>query len=224
MAYKRRRTSRKSKRSKKPCIVSLNSQRRKGVTTNSQVQKRLESLLQKRSKFGKSQQEGSFDRCYTCSHCSSVVTSSRKGCEKDTSLKMVKEFVLIERQEYNRDDMSKNADASMLSIQQLLNTVKSRVGIMYHNKVDNLFEFLKHTPLCHPSWTDFGKAIVDRMRLQGSNVYDMLDYLFKVWRKISEQSPPQGLDKLIRILFQKGFDPQNVVNRRLRVFCHANEP
>ena len=134
---------------------------------------------------------------------------------------MVKEFVLIERQEYNRDDMSKNADASMLSIQQLLNAVNSRVGTMYHNKVDNLFEFLK----THPSilsWTDFGKAIVDRMRLQGSNAYDMLNYLFHDWRKISKQSPPQG--KFIRILFQNGFDPQNVVNRRLRVFCHANEP
>ena len=93
---------------------------------------------------------------------------------------MVKEFVLIERQEYNRDDMSKNADASMLSIQQLLNAVKSRVGIMYHSKVDNLFEFLK----THPSvlsWTDFGETIVDGMRLQGSNVYDMLDYLFHDW-------------------------------------------
>ena len=136
---------------------------------------------------------------------------------------MVKEFVLIERQEYNRDDMSKNADASMLSIQQLLNAVKSRVGTMYHNKVDNLFEFLT----THPSvlsWTDLGEAIVDGMRLQGSNVYDMLDYLFHDWRKISKQSPPQGLDKFIRILFQNGFDPQNVVNRRLRVFCHANEP
>ena len=94
---------------------------------------------------------------------------------------------------------------------------------MYHNKVDNLFEFLK----THPSvllWTDFGEAIVDGMRLQGSNVYDMLDYLFHDWRKISKKSPPQGLDKFIRILFQNGFDPQNVVNRRLRVFCHANEP
>ena len=58
MAYKRRRTSRKSKRSKKPFAVSLNSRKRKGVTTNSQVQKRLESLLQKRGKVGKSQQEG----------------------------------------------------------------------------------------------------------------------------------------------------------------------
>ena len=70
---------------------------------------------------------------------------------------MVKKFVLIERQEYNRDDMSKNADGSMLSIQQLLKAVKSRIGIMYHNKVDNLFEFLK----THPSvlsWTDFGEA------------------------------------------------------------------
>ena len=128
---------------------------------------------------------------------------------------MVKEFVLIERQEYNRDDMFKNADASMLSIQQLLNAVKSRVGIMYHNKVDNLFEVLK----THPSvlsWTDFGEAIVDGMQLQGSNVYDMLDYLFHNWRKISKQSPPQGLDTLIRFLFQNGFDPQNVMNRRLR--------
>ena len=119
--------------------------------------------------------------------------------------------------------MSKNADASMLSIQQLLNAVKSRVGIMYHNKIDNLFEFLR----THPSvllWTDFGEVIVDGMRLQGSNVCDMLDYLFHDWRKISKQSPPLGLDKLIRILFQNGFDPQNVVNRRLRVFCHANKP
>ena len=50
-------------------------------------------------------------------------------------------------------------DTSMLSIQQL-SAVKSRVGIMYHSKVDNLFEYLKN----HPSvllWTDFGEAIVD---------------------------------------------------------------
>ena len=109
---------------------------------------------------------------------------------------MVKEFVLIERQEYDEHDKSENMDTSMLSIQQLLNAVKSRVGTMYHNKVDNLFEFLK----THPSvlsWTDFGEAIVDGMRLQGSNVYDMLDYLFHDWRKISKQSPPQGLDKFI---------------------------
>ena len=81
---------------------------------------------------------------------------------------MVKEFVLIERQEYDERDKSENMDISMLLIQQLLSAVKSRVGTMYHNKVDNLFEFLK----THPSvlsWTDFGKAIVDGMRLQGSN-------------------------------------------------------
>ena len=34
MAYKKRRTSRKSKRSKKPFTVSLNSRKHKGVTTN----------------------------------------------------------------------------------------------------------------------------------------------------------------------------------------------
>ena len=56
-------TSGKSKCSKKkssPFTVSLNSRNRKGVTTNSQVQKRLESLLQNRGKVGKSQQEGGF--------------------------------------------------------------------------------------------------------------------------------------------------------------------
>ena len=70
-----------------------------------------------------------------------MVTFSHKGCETDTSLKMVKEFVLIERQEYNQDDVSKTMDASMLSIQQLFNAVKSRVGIMYHNKVENFLNF-----------------------------------------------------------------------------------
>ena len=179
-------------------------------------------MLQKRSKFGKSQQEGGFIGAILAATALLWLPLAVKGVEKYFT-EMVKEFVLIERQEYNRVDMSKNADASILSIQQLLNAVKSRVGIMYHNKVDNLFGFLK----THPSillWTDFGEAIVDGMRLQGSNIYDMLNYLFHNWRKISKQSPPQGLDKLIRILFQNGFDPQNVVNRRLRVFCHANEP
>ena len=135
---------------------------------------------------------------------------------------MVKEFVLIERQEYDQNDKSENMDTSMLSIQQLLNAVKSRVGIIYHTKVDNLFEFLK----THPSellWTDFCEAIVDGMRLPGSNVHHMLDYSFHDWKKLSKQSSPQGLDKLIRMLFQNGFDPKNVVNRRLRAFCPANE-
>ena len=153
-----------------------------------------------------------------------MVTSSRKGSEKDTSLKMVKEFVLIERQEYHHPTLYENMNAtSILSIQQPLTAVKSRVGIMYHIKVDNLFKFLK----THPSiltWTDSGEAIIDGTLLPGSNVHDMLDYLFHDWRKLSKQSPPQGLDKFIRILFQNGFDPQNVVYRRLRVFCHANEP
>ena len=58
MAHKTRRTSGKSKCSKKPFVVSLNSRKHKGVTTNSQVKKRLELLLQKRGKIGKSQQEG----------------------------------------------------------------------------------------------------------------------------------------------------------------------
>ena len=73
-------------------------------------------------------------------------------------------------------------------------------------------------------WTDFGKAIVNGIHLPGTNnVHKMLDYLFHDWRKFSKQSPPQGLDKLIPVLFQNGIDPQNVVNRTLKVFSRANE-
>ena len=57
MAYKRRRMLGKSKCSKKSFVVSLNSRKRKGITTNSQVQKRLDSLFQKRGQVGKSQQK-----------------------------------------------------------------------------------------------------------------------------------------------------------------------
>ena len=63
MTYRRRRTFRKGKCSKKnsiPFAVSLKSRKRKGTTTNSQIQKRLDSLLKKRGKFGQSQQEGGF--------------------------------------------------------------------------------------------------------------------------------------------------------------------
>ena len=74
---------------------------------------------------------------------------------------MVKEFVLIESQEYNHPTLSENMNAmSMLSIQQLLTAVKSRAGIMYHKKVNNLFEFLK-THLSILTRTDFGEAVVD---------------------------------------------------------------
>ena len=83
---------------------------------------------------------------------------------------MVKEFVLIERGEYDRlkdnpsnneneNDTDPTAGSSMLSSQHLLSAVKNKVGIMYHNKVERLFEFLKS----HPSfltWTDFGEAMV----------------------------------------------------------------
>ena len=65
---------------------------------------------------------------------------------------------------------------SMFSIQPLLDAVKSRVGTMYHKKIDNLFEFLK----THPSiltWTGFDEAIVDGTRLPGSNVHDMFYFM-----------------------------------------------
>ena len=63
MAYKRRRTSRTGKCSKKnpaPFAVSLKSWKHKDTVTNSQVQNRLDSLLKQRGKLGQSQQEGGF--------------------------------------------------------------------------------------------------------------------------------------------------------------------
>ena len=63
MAYKRRRTYKKGKYSKKnfaPVAVSLKSRKHKDTVTKSRVQKRLESLFQKRGKIGQSQQEGGF--------------------------------------------------------------------------------------------------------------------------------------------------------------------
>ena len=63
MAYRRRRMSKKSKCSKKnsvPFAVSLKSPKQKDTAVNSQVQKRLDSLLKKRGKLGQSQQEGGF--------------------------------------------------------------------------------------------------------------------------------------------------------------------
>ena len=63
MAYKGRRTSKKSKCSNKnsiPFTVSLKSPKRKDTAVISQVQKILDSLLKKRGKFVQSQQEGGF--------------------------------------------------------------------------------------------------------------------------------------------------------------------
>ena len=65
----------------------------------------------------------------------------------------------------------------MLSTSHLLSAIEKKVGIMYHNKVEQLFEFLKS----HPSvltWIDFGEAIVNGIHLLGTNVHEMLDYLF----------------------------------------------
>ena len=189
-------------------------------------------MFQKHGKLGQSQQEGGFIGAILAATAPLWVPLAVKGVKKKF-IKMVKEFVLIEHGEYNRlkDNLSTHdkeivSDTApgtlMLSTQHLLSTVKSKVGIMYHNKVKRLFEFLKS----HPSiltWTDFGEAIVNGIHLPGTNVDEMLDYLFHDWRKFSKQSPPQGLDKLIPVLFQNGFDPQDVVNKRLKVFSHVNE-
>ena len=63
LVYKRGRTCKKSKYSKNSSVtftVSLKSRERKETAANLQAQKRLDSLLKKRGKFGQSQQEGGF--------------------------------------------------------------------------------------------------------------------------------------------------------------------
>ena len=63
MAYKKRRTSKKSKCSMKnsvPFAVSLKSRKSKDTAANLQIQKRLDSLFKTRGKFGQSQLEGGF--------------------------------------------------------------------------------------------------------------------------------------------------------------------
>ena len=213
----------------------MKSRKRKDTATNSQVQKRIDSLLKKRGKLGQSQQEGGFIGAILAATASLWLPLAVKGV-KGYFIKMVKEFVLIERGEYNqlKDNPTCNlsseneivSDAAtgswMLSTQHLLRSVKNKVGIMYHKKVKQLFEFLKSHPLIL-MWVDFGEAIFSGIHLPGTNVHEMLDYLFHDRRKFSKQSPPQDLGKLIPVLFQNGFDPQNVVNKRLKVFSHANE-
>ena len=85
MAYKRRRTSKKGKRSEKnsvPFAVCLKSRKHKDTVTNSQVQKRLESLFQKRGKLGQSQQDGGFIRAILAAIAPLWLPLAVKGVKK----------------------------------------------------------------------------------------------------------------------------------------------
>ena len=96
---------------------------------------------------------------------------------------MVKEFVLIERGEYDRlkDNPCSNEieivsdttpGSSMLSISHLLSAVKNKVGIMYHNKVERLFEFLK--PISHYS---HGLILVKQLSME----FIYLELMYMKW-------------------------------------------
>ena len=85
MASKRRRTSRKVKSSKKnpaPFAISLKLRKRKGTTTNLQVQKRLDSLLSKLSKLGQSQQKGGFIGVFLAATAPLWLSLAKKGVKK----------------------------------------------------------------------------------------------------------------------------------------------
>ena len=85
MAYKKRRTSKKSKCSKKNSVsfnVSLRSRKRKDTAANLQVQKRLDSLLKKRGKFGQSQHEGGFVGAFLAATAPLWLPLAVKGVKK----------------------------------------------------------------------------------------------------------------------------------------------
>ena len=161
---------------------------------------------------------------------------------------MVKEFVLVTVEEYDKLCQSKDnshpfkednllnrdvsegkdsdkvismsvqqtvTESSMLSQNELQRYIKSKVGNAFQDKVDLLFEFL----LSHPSllkWTNFGEVIVNGNRITGYNIYDILDFIFHDRRKLSKQSPPRGLEELIRGLSLLGFHPNSLVNQRVK--------
>ena len=79
----------------------MKSRKRKDTAANSQVQKRLDSLLKKRGKLGQSQQEGGFIGAILAATAPLWLPLTIKGVKR-YFIKMVKEFVLIERGEYNR--------------------------------------------------------------------------------------------------------------------------
>ena len=73
---------------------------------------------------------------------------------------MVEEFVLIECGESDqlKDNPCSNVNefvsdtapgSSMISTQHLLSTVKSKVGIMYHNSLNSYLNFLNLIPQTH---------------------------------------------------------------------------
>ena len=134
MAYKRRRTSRKggcSKNKPTPSAVSLKSLKRKSVTTNYQIQKRLDSLLKGRSKFGKSQQEGGFIGAILLATVPLWLPLAVKGVKRYFT-KNGKRICTEERQEYNQlqDNSTINVysendtapGSSMLLIQQIISS------------------------------------------------------------------------------------------------------
>ena len=51
-------------------------------------------------------------------------------------------------------------------------------------------------------------------RITGSNIYDILYFISHDRRKWSKQSPPRGLEELIRGLSLLGFDSNSLVNQR----------
>ena len=106
-------------------------------------------------------------------------------------------------------------ESSMLSQNEQQRYIKSKVGNVFQDKVDLLFEFLLPY-LSLLKWTNFGEAIVNGNLIIGSNIYDILEFIFHDRRKLSMQSPPRGLEESIRGLSLLGFDPNGLVNRRVK--------
>ena len=230
MASKRKRTSRKRKYSKKnPASfgVSLKSRKRKDTAANSQVQKILYQ----------NQQKGGFIGAILAATAPLWLPLAVKGVKK-YFIKMVNEFVLIEGGRGGGGDITDLRQSAMCRLKvKYLRYYTRYVDGLYQSFTKCCKEYSRNNvsqqsrsvisifeiPSSILTWTDFDEAIVNGIHLPGTNVHEMLDCLFHDWQKFPKQSPPQGLYKLIPVEFQNGFDAQNVVNRRLKVFSYANE-
>ena len=90
-----------SKKSPAPFAASLKSRKHKDTVTNSQVQKRLDSLPKQHGKLGQSLQEGGFIGAILAATAPLWLPLAVNGVKR-YFIKMVKEFALIECREYNR--------------------------------------------------------------------------------------------------------------------------
>ena len=80
-------------------------------------------------------------------------------------------------------------ESLMLLQNEVQRYIKSKVGNAFQDNVNLLFKFLLFNPSLL-KWTNPGEATVNGNRITGSNIYDLLEFIFHDRRKLSKQSQP----------------------------------